>query len=82
MIVEQGDPSKVFYILKEGKLKAEMGLDLLMNNKYPVDRQSWEVLTTTKRILHFLKEIRPGEHFGHEEILEGGIPRKRRVSAA
>lgn len=38
VIFEQGDPAKVFYILKEGKLQIEMGLDIQSNNKYPIVR--------------------------------------------
>ena len=89
ILYEQGDEAHSFFLVKEGSFKIEMAVDYKNFNKYPITNRKWEVLITTKRILHTIKHIGnvylinllgPYEFFGHEEILTQ-TPRITRVTA-
>lgn len=43
-----------------------MNLELKAQNKYPVAHKEWEVVTTTRRLLHKAETVFPGTILGQE----------------
>eukprot|EP00826_Nyctotherus_ovalis_P014478 TRINITY_DN14038_c0_g1_i1.p1 TRINITY_DN14038_c0_g1~~TRINITY_DN14038_c0_g1_i1.p1 ORF type:complete len:137 (+),score=38.31 TRINITY_DN14038_c0_g1_i1:30-413(+) len=58
-------------IRDRGKLVRSVSLELKAQNKYPVARREWEVVTTTRRLLHKAEAVLPGTILGQEFDKEG-----------
>jgi hypothetical protein len=50
LIYDMGQPSEVFYILREGKASLETVIEFEQNIKYPMDAKAWEIKRTTKTL--------------------------------
>lgn len=70
-LYKQGDSAVVFYIVRHGILHMESLLDVDLYYKYPQDKNKWMVTQMTKRVKYKVKELKEGDFFGHDEIIEG-----------
>lgn len=61
-----------FYFVMEGMLRVEAKVTVDLKFKFPVDKSTWEKQTKTYTVLYLVKELRPGDFFGLESLVEAG----------
>lgn len=69
VIYDIGSNPDVFYILYQGCLNLETEITLEESNRFPRGKNRWEVITQQKRVVYGLRQINPGEAFGHQELI-------------
>lgn len=60
---------KYFYLVREGKLKEEVAVELSSYHKHPLTTKAREVIKTITRFVHTLGYLTAGSYFGHEELV-------------
>lgn len=71
VIYDQDSESKMFYIVKRGKVGIQSIINTTAENLYPSkNKHQWNIVKTQRKVMYRIKELGPGEMFGHEELLE------------
>ena len=76
-----GSPVDVFYVVMEDSIKLETLIETESYTKIPVAGDQWEVNKRAKKIKYRLKDIKPGELLGCEEILANHDKRRSIATA-
>ena len=61
VLFKQGQPAKVFYIVKKGILHMNCLIDVEMYNKIPVDVDQWKLLKTVKTVQYRIRTLTTGD---------------------
>ena len=80
-IFKMGAHADVFYLVMEGSVRLETLIETGSYTKIPVAGDQWEVNKRAKTIKYRLKDIKPGELLGCEEIFERQAERKSIATA-
>ena len=65
----QGSEANELFIVKTGKLLLEVVIEVIDCNIYPTGKNLWEKLITMKKYVYRVRELNPGDFFGHEELV-------------
>ena len=76
-----GSPVDVFYVVMEGSVRLETLIETETYTKIPVAGDQWEVNKRAKKIKYRLKDIKPGELLGCEEIFANHDKRRSIATA-
>lgn len=61
------------YFVLEGQLKVEAQVTVEQEVKYPISQKQWELQTKKYLVTYMIKELRPGDFFGLEELVKIGF---------
>ena len=64
LLYDQGEICKYFYIVREGRLKEEVAVELSSYHKHPLTTKAREVIKTITRFVHTLGFLTSGDYFG------------------
>eukprot|EP01016_Furgasonia_blochmanni_P025388 TRINITY_DN2727_c0_g1_i16.p5 TRINITY_DN2727_c0_g1~~TRINITY_DN2727_c0_g1_i16.p5 ORF type:complete len:112 (+),score=23.04 TRINITY_DN2727_c0_g1_i16:371-706(+) len=70
------DKADGFYIVTKGSCIREFSLRVLSENKWPIDHHKWK-LKVVKKTLGYPLQIKAGEYFGDEELIDHSNRRYR-----
>ena len=71
IIYDQGAESDTFFVAKRGKLSIQAIVEIEDRNIYPHSGDHiWKMIETKKRVIYKVRDIVPGEVFGHDELIE------------
>ena len=71
IIYDQAAEASAFYIVKRGTVKVEAAVEIEHQNVYPHGKgRQWKLVNTKKKCLYRVRDLKPGEIFGHDELLE------------
>lgn len=69
MVYDQDKESDAFYIIKRGRAAIQSIVTLNSENTFP-QQATWKSVKTTKKCMYKIRELGPGEIFGHDELLK------------
>ena len=69
VLFNQGEISQIFFIVKKGWLVMESILDIDLFYKCPSSYNKWTITKMTRRVKFKVKELKEGDFFGHDEII-------------
>ena len=69
-IYDIGNSLDNLYILQSGILSMKTRLTLTEHNRYPIEQNKWEVISTERNYEYELQHIQVGDIFGHQELIE------------
>lgn len=69
IVYDQDTETNCFYIVKRGRATIRTIVDIESENKFPSNNK-WKVIKTMKKCMYKVRDLMPGEIFGHEELVE------------
>ena len=70
IIYDQDSGSKVFYIVKRGKVSIQAIIEIESQNVHHQSKnKEWKIIKTKRRCMYKVRDVGPGEILGHEELL-------------
>lgn len=70
VVFDIGDATNQFYMVKQGELLVESIVHIEEENSFPTGLEKWESQTTKREVLFQVHELKVGEIFGLQEIIE------------
>lgn len=78
-ICQRGETPHDLYLVQKGCVSLTINLSLTKTNRWPVGSHSWHQLNMVNSFEVVLKECRPGEFFGGQELIQQGKMRATAV---
>jgi len=70
IIFDIADPTSCFYMVKQGELLVESIVHIEEENSFPTGLEKWESQNTRREVLFEVHQLKVGEIFGMQEIIE------------